>query len=142
MQPNTSPWRLSACACAFLRSCLAVYYTIFSARHVAQLYIFSHSHTNELHVSGELHVLYITPNLLIHTPRKRVFPFSSSIHIRFIRSHRPHAAPSNFSKIPYRDLRKVVLLYVAYFKSQLNYQTVLQRWAPHPFSFRSLSFAL
>ena len=50
-------------------------------------FTFFHSHIRELHVSGKLHVLYITPNLLICTPRNRVFPFSSSIRIRFIRPH-------------------------------------------------------
>ena len=45
--------------------------------------------------------------VLIRTPQIRVFPFSSSIRIRFIRSHRPHAAPSK-----HRGFREVVLMCV------------------------------
>ena len=43
---------------------------------------------------------------------KPCFPFSSSIRIRFIRSHRPHAAPNKYS-----PFLKVVLMCVPWFKS-------------------------
>ena len=53
--------------------------------------------------------------VLICTPQNRVFPLSSSIRIRFIRSHRPHAAPSK-----YRSFRDVVLVCVRRFGNMSN----------------------
>ena len=46
--------------------------------------------------------------VLICTPQNRVFPFSSPLRIRFIRSHRPHAAPNKYS-----PFLKVVLVWVS-----------------------------
>ena len=93
MQPNTSPWRLSACACAFLRSCSTVFFTTFSANHVAQLYIFPFSYSR-------------TP-CVRQTPRSLHYSKPIDSHLKncarsvrryaFIRSHRPHAAPNKHS---------------------------------------------
>ena len=50
-----------------------------------------------------------TLKLVMRTPKNRIFPFISSTRIRFIRSHRPHAAASK-----YRGFREVVLVCVHY----------------------------
>ena len=88
MQSNTSPWRLSACACAFLRSYSTVYYTTFSANHIAQLYIFPFSYSRTPCVRKTPRSLHYSQPIDLHSEK-------SCFSIQFVDTYSIHSSPRN-----------------------------------------------